>query len=164
MNDLNSPKVIDEDYVLNQYKGKIDYYWGASTSNKKAYKRYRTWTIVLGSLVTLISSISAAEFVQSEEWLRITFTVATPIIAATLTVISGLGQNFHWGSTWRDMVINATRLEKERDRFLATKKEDRDVVKELDTLNSIVLEETRNFFQRVLDSEIKPKEQNNSDV
>ncbi len=31
--------------------------------------------------------------------------MATPIIAATLTVISGLGQNFHWGSTWRDMVM-----------------------------------------------------------
>jgi hypothetical protein len=31
-------------------------------------------------------------------------------------------------------------------------------VKELDILNSIVLEETRNFFQRVLDSEIKPNE------
>jgi hypothetical protein len=69
-----------------------------------------------------------------------------------------LGQNFHWGSTWRDMVVNATRLEKERDRFLATKPEKRNFVKELDILNSIVLEETRNFFQRVLDSEIKPNE------
>ena len=91
-----------------------------------------------------------------------TFAVATPIIAAKFTVINGPGQNFHWGSTWRDMVINATRLEKERDRFLATKKEKRDLETELDILNSIVLEETRNFFQRVLDSEIKPKEQDGS--
>jgi hypothetical protein len=54
------------------------------------------------------------------------------------------------------------RLEKERDRFLATKKENRDLEKEIDLLNSIVLEETRSFFQRVLDSEIKPKDQSNS--
>jgi uncharacterized protein DUF4231 len=162
MNDLNNPKVVDEEYVLNQYKSKIDYYWGSSSSNKKAFKRYRTWTIILGSLVTLISSISAAEFFQDPPWLKNMFSVATPLIAATLTVITGLGQNFHWGSTWRDMVVNATRLEKERDRFLATKPEQREIEKELDILNSIVLEETRNFFQRVLDSEIKPKDQSNS--
>ena len=120
MNELEQPKGVDEGYILNQYKSKIDYYWGASSSNKKSYKRYRSWTIFLGSLVTLVSSISAAEFVQKPEGLRIAFAVATPIIAATLTIINGLGQNFHWGSTWRDMVINATRLEKERDRFLAT--------------------------------------------
>ncbi len=162
MIDLNNPKVVDDEYVLSQYKNKIDYYWGASRSNKHAFKRYRTWTIILGSLVTLVSSISAAEFLQNPEWLKNVFSVATPVIAATLTVISGLGQNFHWGSTWRDMVINATRLEKERDRFLATKPEKRDIEKELDILNSIILEETRNFFQRVLDSEIKPKGQNGS--
>jgi hypothetical protein len=159
MSDLAKPKVIDEDYVLKQYNDKIEYYWRSSTSNKRAFKRYRTWTIILGSLVTLVSSISAAEFLQDPIWLKNGFALATPIIAATLTVISGLGQNFHWGSTWRDMVINATRLEKERDRFLATKPEKRDIEKELDILNSIVLEETRNFFQRVLDSEIKPKDQ-----
>ncbi|CAG1003500.1 hypothetical protein ANAEL_03157 [Anaerolineales bacterium] len=163
MTESEKVKAVDEEYVLQQYKNKIDYYWGASRSNKNSYKRYRAWTIILGALVTLISSISAAEFVQKPDWLRIIFAVATPMIAATLTVIGGLGQNFHWGSTWRDMVVNATRLEKERDRFLATKPEERDIVKELDTLNSIVLEETRNFFQRVLDSEIKPREQNNSE-
>jgi hypothetical protein len=162
MNDLEQPTVVNEDYVLNLYKSKIDYYWAASRSNKNAYKNYRTWSIILGSLVTLVSSISATEFVQKPEWLRAMFALATPIIAATLTVIGGLGQNFHWGSAWRDMVINATRLEKERDRFMATKQEKRNYVKELDTLNSIVLEETRNFFQRVLDSEIKPKDQPNS--
>ena len=161
MSDSEQLRAIDESYILNQYKSKIDYYWNASSSNKKSYKRYRSWTIFLGSLVTLVSSISAAEFVQKPEGLRIAFAVATPIIAATLTVINGLGQNFHWGSTWRDMVINAVRLEKERDRFLATKQENRDLVRELDLLNSIVLEETRSFFQRVLDSELKQKEPSN---
>jgi hypothetical protein len=158
---LEQLKAIDEQYILKKYEDRVNYYWKASRNNKNSYKRYRSWTIFLGSLVTLVSSISAAEFVQRPEWLRISFAIATPVIAATLTVISGLGQNFHWGSTWRDMVINAVRLEKERDRFLATKKENRDLERELDLLNSIVLEETRSFFQRVLDSEIKQKELSN---
>ena len=157
--DPNEP--IDDQYVLDKYNSKISYYWGASRNNKNSYKQYRAWTVILGALVTLVSSISAAEFVQKPEWLRVTFAVATPIIAATLTVINGLGQNFHWGATWRDMVINGTRLEKERDRFLATKPEDRDLVKELDRLNTIVLDETRNFFQRVMDSEVKPSKDQN---
>ena len=158
MADLEQVKAIDEQYVLNQYKSKISYYWAASSNNKKAYKRFRTWSIVLGALVTFISSISAADFIQSLDWLRIVFAIATPIIAATLTVVGGLGQNFHWGATWRDMVVNATRLEMERDRFMAKSPEKRNLEEELDTLNTIVLEETKNFFQRVLDSEIRPKE------
>lgn len=162
MSELEQPKDVDEQYILDRFKRQIDYYWGVSSTNKKSYKRYRSWTIFLGALVTLVSSLSTAQFFQDPPWVRILFSIATPIIAATLTIINGMGQNFHWGSTWRDMVVNATRLEKERDRFLATKKEDRDFVQELDNLNSIVLEETRNFFQRVLDSEIRPREQDNS--
>jgi hypothetical protein len=162
MSDLEQPDRVDEQYILNQYKKKIDYYWAVSSINKHAYKRYRSWTIILGALITLISSISAAEFIQSVNWLRILFAIATPVIAASSAIMAGLGQNFHWGATWRDMVLNATRLEKERDRFLATKDETRDLEKELDILNTLVLEETRNFFQRILDSEIKPKEQNSS--
>lgn len=156
------PQDVDEQYILNRYKSQIDYYWGVSGTNKRAYKRYRSWTIFLGGLVTLVSSLSTAEFFQDPPWVRILFAVATPIIAFTLTVMNGMGQNFHWGSTWRDMVINATRLEKERDRFLATASKDRDFVQELENMNSIVLEETRNFFQRVLDSEIRPREQDTS--
>jgi len=161
MADLKKVEMIDEQYVLKLYKDKIDYYWKASRSNKFAYKRYRAWTVILGGLVTLVSSISAAEFFQSIDWVRITFAIATPVIAATLTIIGGLSHNFHWGATWRDMVVNATRLEKERDRFLATKPEKRKLAKELDILNTIILDETRNFFQRVLDSEVKPSEERN---
>jgi hypothetical protein len=158
MPELEPLKAIDESYVLQQYRDKIDYYWKASGINKASYKRYRSWTIALGAAVTLISSISAAEFIQSVPWLRILFAVLTPLLAATLAVISSLGQSFHWGAAWRDMVINATRLEMERDRFLATP-QIRDCEKELATLNGLVLEETKNFFQRILDSEVKPKDQ-----
>ncbi len=159
MTAVDHTKEVDEKYVLDKYQAQIGYYWDASRNNKHSFKRYRTWTIILGSLVTLVSSIAAAQFLQDPPWLKNLFAVATPVIAATLTVINGMGQNFHWGSTWRDMVINATRLEKERDRFLSTKPEKRNIQQELEVLNSIVLEETRSFFQRVLDSEIKPKEQ-----
>lgn len=155
MADLEQVPLVDEKYVLEQYQGKIDYYWKASRSNKNAYKSYRAWSIILGASVTLISSISAAEFIQTIDGLRIVFAIATPIIAATLTIISGLGQNFHWGTTWRDMVINATRLEMERDRFRATRPEQWDFQKELNVMNSIILDETKSFFERVLDSEGK---------
>jgi CHASE1-domain containing sensor protein len=154
MADLEQLTAIDEGYVLKQYEAKIKYYWDASRSNKESYKRYRTWTVILGAALTLISSIAAAEFIQSVTLLRVVFAVATPILAATMAVTSGLGQNFHWGATWRDMVLNATRLEMERDRFLATPTT-RDCEKELAVLNGLVLEETKNFFQRILDSEIK---------
>lgn len=75
-----------------------------------------------------------------------------------LTAINGLGQNFHWGASWRSMVINATRLEKERDRFMATPIRKRNLKKELDLLNSMVEEETNDFFRKVLEIEVKTKE------
>jgi hypothetical protein len=91
---LEQLKAIDEQYILKKYEERVNYYWKASRNNKNSYKRYRSWTIFLGSLVTLVSSISAAEFVQRPEGLRIAFAVATPVIAATLTVISGWGKTF----------------------------------------------------------------------
>jgi hypothetical protein len=159
-NNPSQPEIIDEKYVLSRYKNSIGYYWGASTSNKKAYKRTRSLTIILGALVTLISSLASASFVEANDIINTVFAITTPIVAALLTIIGGFAQSFHWGATWRDMVINAERLEKERDRFLATKPEERDIQNELDILNTLVIEETRSFFQRVLDSEVKPKDDN----
>lgn len=75
-----------------------------------------------------------------------------------MTVINGLSQNFHWGATRRDMVLNASRLEKERDCFYANCKDKKNFEKDLNILNAIVLEETTSFFQRILDSEVKPGE------
>ena len=137
---------MDEKYVLDRYKNQIDYYWKTSSINKNAYKRSRTWTIILGALVTLVSSLASATFIDSSAFLNTLFSVATPIIAALLTIISGFSQSFHWGAAWRDMVVNASRLEKERDRFLATKHEEKNFQSELDLLNSMVLEETQSFF------------------
>jgi hypothetical protein len=155
-----APEAIDENYVEERYKSQIDYYW--NKSNKTMHKQFRFWIITLGALVTLISSLSAADFIQSNDGLRILFAIITPIIAAALTILNGLSQNFHWGATWRDMVVSATRLQKERDHIHATRPEDRDFKEELNTLNAIVLEETKNFFRRVLDSEVKPEEASTS--
>ena len=157
-------KIDDKDaYVHTAYESAIAYYRRASRSNKFSYKSYRFLTIFLGSLVTLISSLAATAYVESINWLDTIFDFAVPIIAASLTIITGLSQSFQWGSTWRDMMVNKQRLEGERDRFLATDPEKRNYRKELSILNSILVEETKSFFQRVLDSEAFPSKTPNTD-
>jgi hypothetical protein len=110
-----------------------------------------------------MSSFSSASFIEENSGLKISFAVLTPLLAALMTIIGGFVQSFHWGAAWRDMVLNAQELEKSRDLFLATKPENRDLKQELDNLHQIVIKETKSFFQRVIDSEIKPKENNNAD-
>ena len=73
-------------------------------------------------------------------------------MAASLTIISGFSQSFQWGAAWQDMVLTAQLLQKERDRFLITKPEDRDLVKEVELLNDFVLVESQSFFERMLGS------------
>jgi hypothetical protein len=139
-------------YVLNRYESSIEYYWNAGAHNKRAYKLTRSLTIVLGALVTLISSISTAEFITSNSTLQLPFAIATPVLAAILTIAGGFAQSFHWGAAWRDMVINAQKLEKELDRFKVTSPDQIDLAKEVTILNELVIEETQSFFLRILDS------------
>ena len=139
-------------YVLNRYESSIKYYWKSSTHNRKAYKSLRSLTIILGATLTLITSISSADFITSNELLKLNLTIASPILAAILTIASGFAQSFHWGATWRDMVLSAEQLEKERDRFKVTQPEDIDLTKEVSILNELVIDETTNFFQRILNS------------
>jgi hypothetical protein len=154
---------INENTVLERYQNAIDYYWNTSRYNKKSYKRSRFLIIIFGSLVTLLSSFSSASFIVDNNYLKIFFAIITPILAALLTIIGGFAQSFHWGAAWRDMVLNAERLAKAKDLFLATKPGERDLKKELDLMHSLVIKETHNFFQRVLDSEEKPKEKKDED-
>jgi hypothetical protein len=154
---------INETKVLERYQKAIDYYWSASQHNKISYKRSRFSIIILGSLITLMSSFSSAAFIEGNNALKISFAIITPMMAALMTIIGGFVQSFHWGAAWRDMVLNAQELEKSRDLFLATKPENRDLKQELENLHQIVIKETKSFFQRVIDSEIKPKENNNAD-
>jgi hypothetical protein len=155
---MDQIKSINEEILLNIYEKAINYYWGSSTHNKTAYKRSRYLTIILGAVLTLISSLASANFIESNEYLKVTFEVITPILAAFLAIVGGFTQSFHWGATWRDMVVNAQKLEKARDIFLATKPEERDFKKELELMHSMLITETESFFQRVLDSEVKPSD------
>jgi len=157
---LAPPKNMDE-YVLGRYKRQIDYYWKAGGINKRTYKTSRSLVIILGAAVTLLSSISSAVFIEDRLWLKTLFAIATPVSAAVLTIINGFIQSFQSGAAWRDMVLNAERLEKERDRFLATAEKDRNHKKDLDILDSIVLNESSAFFKRIMDSEPEPEEVNN---
>jgi hypothetical protein len=147
-------------YVFDLYSKRIEYYWGASKANKRNYKRYRYWTTILGALVTLVASLTTSSFIASDKFLSPLFTISTPLLAAALTIMSGISQNFQWGATWRDMVVNAQRLEKERDRFLATDLSKRNYLQELQVINETVMDETQSFFQRVLDSEVIPSRLN----
>ncbi|NJC95533.1 MAG: hypothetical protein C3F07_12760 [Anaerolineales bacterium] len=157
--DVADGKIEDMDkYVYEVYQNQINYYRQKSVSNRKNYKGYRFLTILLGALVTLIASLSTSDIIKSVAWVGGVFAIATPVLAAALTIINSLSQNFQWGATWRDMSVNAQRLEKERDRFLTTPVGKRNYKYELRVLNEIVLQETQAFFQRVLDSEVVPTE------
>lgn len=148
-------KIMDKDaYVHEAYERAINYYRNARRTTKRSYKTYRFLSIFLGALLTLISSLAASQFVYNDEIWRPIFAVATPIIAATLSVITGLSQSFQWGSSWRDMSVHAQKITAERDRFLATDTDKRDYAQELQILNGLLLAETESFFQRILDSQM----------
>ncbi|PWU09110.1 MAG: hypothetical protein C5B51_06710 [Terriglobia bacterium] len=136
-------------YVLDRYKERITYYWDSSKYNKKSYKMTRYLTIILGAAVTLISSMSAASFIKDRAWLGVAFAILTPVMAACLAIIGGISQAFQWGAAWSDMVITATRLEKERDRVAVTPVAELNPVQELALLDDMILSETQGFFQRL---------------
>jgi hypothetical protein len=148
-------KIVDKDaYVHEAYERAIGYYRNARRTTKRSYKTYRFLSIFLGALLTLISSLAATQYIYGHKTWGPVFAVATPIIAATLSVITGLSQSFQWGSSWRDMSVHAQKITSERDRFLATDPDKRDHAAELQILNGLLLAETESFFQRILDSQI----------
>lgn len=139
-----------ERYVFERYESAIAYYQKASKFNKRYYKGTRILAVVFGALVTLMSSLSSSEFVRSTTSIDATFAIATPVLAALLAIIGGFSQTFQWGPAWQEMIVATEQLEAQRDRFLLTAKEKRDPLEEAETLNDLVLTETRGFFQRVL--------------
>ena len=153
---LSAPAAEIKEYVLKRYEDSINYYWKNGGINKRIYRRNRMLVIVLGALVTLFSSLLSASFINDNMVLGTIFAIITPIIAASLTIINGLSQSFQAGAAWRDMVLNAERLEKERDRFLATPDTSKNYRRELNILNNTILNESTAFFKRILDSEYSP--------
>jgi hypothetical protein len=135
------------DYVLKRYNDSIGYYWKASRLNRRLYKWTRYLVVVFGAVVTLLASIASTSQITGA-WAT-ALAIATPILAATLTIIGGLSQSFQWGAAWQEMVLTAERLERERDRILVTRS---DPEADLETLNSLVLQESEGFFMRILGS------------
>jgi len=136
-------------YVLQQYRERIDYYWKASRANKNGYKYSRYLIIVLGSVVTLITSLVASKVI--EEWgLNNFLLILSPVLAACLTILGGFSQNFHWGSAWREMVLTAMELERAYHRLRVTPDEERDPISEMEQLHALVLAEGKNFFDRLV--------------
>jgi hypothetical protein len=137
--------------VLDRYQERIAYYWKASRENQRAYKTTRYLTVVLGAVVTLLSSLSSAHFIRGT-WMEIGFEILTPLFAASLVVVGGFSQNFQWGAAWSDMVIAAERLETQRDRIYVTPPGELDAAQELAYLDEMVMDETEGFFQRLFGS------------
>lgn len=138
-------------HVLDRYNDRIGYYWKASQYNKRSYKSTRFLLIALGAVVTLISSLSTSSMIKGGP-LEIVFAVMTPVLAATMAIVSGVSQAFQWGATWSDLVVTATRLEKERDRVAVTPPDQLDPIKEMALLDDLVLAETQGFFRRLFGS------------
>ena len=138
--------------VLDRYVESIQYYWSASRSNKRAYKLTRSLSVVLGAVVTLMSSALSTATLAKGSWAEFFFQVLTPLFATSLAIVGGFSQNFQWGAAWSDMVITAQRLETERDRISVSPPDQFDAVKEMALLDRIVLEETTGFFQRLFGS------------
>lgn len=153
---LSAPTEEIRNYVMKRYEDSINYYWKNGGVNKRIYKRNRVLVIVLGALVTLFSSLLSASFITNNQMFGPALALITPLIAASLTIINGLTQSFQSGAAWRDMVLNAERLEKERDRFLATPDSAKNYRRELNILNNTILNESSAFFKRILDSEYSP--------
>jgi hypothetical protein len=146
---MTNEKVEMDKHINDRYVEAINYYWNASKSNKKWYKLTRSFTVILGALVTLIASLSSSNLIEST-LLKDYFVIGTPIIAACLTIIAGFSQSFQWGSAWQNMVLTAQLLQKEYDRYLVTIPAERDLVMEADILNKFLLKETESFFERML--------------
>jgi len=151
-----------ESFIKERYAGAIGYYWKASRDNKRWYKATRSLTVILGALVTLAASLASSQFVTESDFWNVVFAVGTPFLAAILTIAAGFSQSFQWGAAWKDMVMTAQRLEKERDRFLLTKSEERDYVKEAELINDFVLDESQGFFERMLGSVKVPTDKTDS--
>ena len=137
-------------YVLEKYAKQMQYYWTTSKRNKRAYKWMRYLTIVLGALTTLVASISSANFIINDASLKVMFAVATPILAAFLSIVGGMSQTFQWGAAWREMVLTAEHIEREYDRIRLTEPNKLDAESDLKLLNDKVIEESEGFFSRII--------------
>jgi len=62
---MTNEKVEMDKHINDRYVNAMNYYWSASKSNKKWYKLTRSFTVILGALVTLISSLSSSKLIEN---------------------------------------------------------------------------------------------------
>lgn len=146
------------DIIKKKYEDAISYYKNSSNKNKRWYKSTRSLTVVIGSLVTLTSSLSSSEVFVDSPTCKIFFSIGTPCLAALLTIISGFSQSFQWGSAWQNMILTSQILEKEYSRYLLIPGDLRDSALESEKINSLIITETESFFERILGSKINKEE------
>ena len=148
---MDDTNINDLDKLIqDRYKKAIEYYWKTSRTNRSWYKITRSLTVIFGALVTLIASLSSSKIIAEYTFLETLFSLGTPVLAASLTIIAGFSQSFQWGSTWQNMVLTAQRLQKEYDNYLVTPPGERNYQAETDKLNTFVITETEGFFERML--------------
>jgi hypothetical protein len=140
--DMNNQDISENDekmdgYILETYETKIRYYWKEAGFNRKKSRFSNSAIIILGILLTIITTITALDMVPANYWINTVIKIATPILAATITLLVGFLRKFQWGAKWRDMVAIAIRIEKERDRFLATPPVKRNYDEELSIIKNI---------------------------
>jgi hypothetical protein len=167
INENKKENVNEMDKLIREsYNKAIKYYWGASDSNKRWYKITRSLTVIIGATVTLIASLASSEIIVSSPWMKTTFTLGTPILAAILTIVAGFSQSFQWGSAWQNMVLTAERLQKEFDIYKVTPLDERNYLEEAEKLNNYVITESEGFFERMLGTvrrTTKDEEPNNNE-
>ena len=149
---MHTSSSCTHEFVEKRYQDVIRFYWRAAKYNRRYYKATRALILILGALVTLSSSVAATKALADYPYWSVVFGVGTPVMAALLSILGGFAQNFQFGAAWQNMVLTAERLQKEYDRFRVTKPEDRKLAAELETLNGLVLDETKTFFDRLLGS------------
>lgn len=147
MDELLEAKDLDK-YVLSRYRDQINYYWSASGRNKRNFRYYRILPIFLGAFLTFASAISSTDYIASNQPIRTIFAIGTPLLAVLLTISNELFKITSWSENWRDGVLTAQRLEKERDCYLALDRDKRNPQKELEKIYKITIRETRSFFKR----------------
>jgi len=138
-----------EEHVLKKYREHISYNWKSGTKNKRIYQIYRILPIFLGAFLTFVTAISSTEYISSNQILRTTFAIGTPLLVVLLTISNELFKLSGWGENWRDHITTMFQLEKALDDYLASPPTQRDQRKELEKINNIALQATKKFFKRI---------------
>ena len=140
--DKQNESIVDRDFVIKEYQKTLNYYLSAAKKMERNYKYSRYFPVILGGLISLLSTISIASFVESIESVRVGLALGTIILASIQAMLSELLGRQNWGSHWKRLHINAHRIQKEYHRMLSTPEDKMNYKMELSIVNEIVLAET----------------------